>query len=102
MLVNVLGQEDCVRIPVQQNGEVVTFLKVKNTSKDVFLKALSKHLFGNFGNQYWAANTIIIDDSSIKHILNPPDNVVLLDSWTAEILEQFDKFLVDKLLGYTC
>ena len=45
-------------------------MKVKGTYKDIFLKTLSKGLFAKFNGKFIKKNTIIIDDSPVKHILN--------------------------------
>ena len=45
-------------------------MKVKGTHKDIFLKTLSKGLFTKFNGKFRKKNTIIIDDSPVKHILN--------------------------------
>ena len=45
-------------------------MKVKGTHKDIFLKTLSKGLFAKFNEKFRKKNTIIIDDSLMKHILN--------------------------------
>ena len=52
-------------------------MKVKGTHKDIFLKTLSKGLFSRFNDKFTKENTIIIDDSPVKHILNAPENVLL-------------------------
>ena len=45
-------------------------MKVKGKHKDIFLKTLSKGLFMKFNGKFRKNNTIIIDDSPVKHILN--------------------------------
>ena len=47
-------------------------MKVKGTKKDLFLKIVQKHLFSSFGGRYSAKNTIVVDNSLVKHVLNPP------------------------------
>jgi hypothetical protein len=54
---------------------------MKGTNKDIFLKTLKKYLFYKYGGRYNKENTIVIDDTPVKHILNDPENVVLLESW---------------------
>jgi hypothetical protein len=34
-------------------------------------------LFSSFGGRYSAENTIVVDDSLVKHVLNPFENVIL-------------------------
>lgn len=97
---NVLGQEQCEKIKVKAPNGRVTFLKVKGTQKDVFLKTLSKHLFPSFGGHYSGFNTLVVDDSPLKHILNNPGNVILPDSWSNDSRGQSDTFLIGTLLPY--
>lgn len=97
---NVLGQEQCEKIKVKAPNGRVTFLKVKGTEKDVFLKTLSKNLFPSFGGRYSASNTLVVDDSPMKHILNHPTNVILPDSWSSDSRGQSDAFLMGTLLPY--
>ena len=99
MPVHVLGQEDCDRIKVLRNKRL-SFMKVPGTNKDVFLKTLKKHLYNNFNGRFKADNTIIVDDSAIKHVLNKPANVVLLDSWSYKGEGSSDSFLMEKLLSW--
>jgi hypothetical protein len=98
--VHILGQEQCDRVKVLKNRKI-TYLKVKGTKKDLFLKTLKRHLFRKFDGRYTEQNTIIVDDSPVKHILNEPQNVVLLDTWTYEsVPNRSDLFLVESLLPY--
>ena len=55
-------------------------MKMKRTKKELFLKTIQKHLFFDFDGSYSAKNTIVVDDSLMKHILNPSKNVILLES----------------------
>ena len=55
-------------------------MKVKDTHKDIFLKALSKGLFGKFNSKFTKENTIIVNNSLVKYILNNLENVLLLVS----------------------
>ncbi len=96
---NILGQEHCDRIKVLQN-RTITFLKVKGTRKDLFLKTLEKSLFHSFGGRYTKGNTIIVDDSPMKHLLNEPENVILLDAWSHKESGSKDVSLVTSLLPY--
>ena len=76
----------------------VTTMKVKGTHKDIFLKTLSKRLFGRFGGKFTKENTLVIDDSPVKHILNNSKNVLLPVSWLHDGAGQSDTFLIDTLL----
>ena len=73
-------------------------MKVKGTHKDIFLKTLSKHLFGRFSGKFTKENTLVIDDSPVKHILNNSENVLLPVSWLHNGAGQLDTFLIDTLL----
>ena len=95
---NILGQESCDRIRVQDDRGKVSYMKVKGTQKDLFLKTLQKHLFHAFNGRYSADNTIIVDDSPMKHVLNPPENVILPKTWAYAGAGQADTYLVDTLL----
>jgi hypothetical protein len=78
----------------------VSFLKVKFTYKPVFLKVLRKELFFGFNGRYAEDNTIIVDGSPPKHVLNPSENVILPEAWTFAGASQVDTFLMDTLLPW--
>ena len=73
----ILGQDSCDRINIMERNNRVTTMKVKGTHKDIFLKTLSKGLFGRFNGKFTKENTLVIDDSTVKHILNNSENVLL-------------------------
>ena len=75
-------------------------MKVKGTHKDIFLKTLSKGLFTKFNGKFRKKNTIIIDDSPMKHILNDSKNVLFPVSWSFDGAGQNNTFLMDKLLPW--
>ena len=75
-------------------------MKAKKTKKELILKTIHKHLFSGFDGRYYAKNTIIIDDSPVKHILNRCENVILPESWTFASVGQSDTYLMDKLLPW--
>jgi hypothetical protein len=75
--VAVYGQESCDTIQVN-NGEE---LKYPKSDKSIFLKTMSSHLFLGDASRYKENNTILIDDSPEKSILNNRGNVVFLKSW---------------------
>jgi hypothetical protein len=79
--VNILDQKSYDRIRVQDDWEKVSYMKVKGTKKNLFLKTIQKHLFHSFGGRYSAENTIVVDDNLVKHVLNPSKNVILPKSW---------------------
>ena len=98
MPLHILGQDSCDRINVMGRNNKVTTMKVKGTHKDIFLKTLSKRLFGRFGGKFTKENTLVIDDSLVKHILNDSENVLLPISWLHDGAGQSDTFLIDTLL----
>ena len=60
------------------NGEE---LKYPKSDKSIFLKTVSIHLFLEEASSYKENNTILIDDSPEKSILNNPGNAIFLKSW---------------------
>ena len=94
----ILGQDSCDRINVMGRNNRVTTMKVKGTHKDIFLKTLSKGLFGRFNGKFTKENTLVIDDSPVKHILNDWENVLLPVSWLHDGVDQSDTFFIDTLL----
>ena len=94
---NILGQESCIRIRVQDDWGKVLYMKVKGTKKDLFLKTLQKHLFSSFGGRYAAHNTIVVDDSPVKHVLNLLENIILPETWTFVETRQSDTYFMDML-----
>jgi hypothetical protein len=96
--VNILGQESCELIRICDTQGKMSFLKVKGTDKPMFLKVIRRHLFFGFNGRYVEDNTVIVDDSLPKHLLNPPQNVILPESWTFASVGQADTYLMDTLL----
>jgi len=94
------GQEHCKRVVTEVSNRVSRFLKVKGTDKDVFLKTLSVGLFPKYLDFFTPENTIIVDDSAYKHVLNNPENVLLADSWSPNGVGANDTFLLGVLLPW--
>ena len=99
-LLNILGQESCNWIRVQDNRGKVSYMKVKRTKKDLFLKTLQKYLFSNFESRYSVDNIIIVDNSPMKHILNPLENIILPKTRAFVGTGQADINLMDTLLPW--
>ena len=78
----ILGQDDCDRVPLHKVGNRMFYMKEVGTQKDIFLKTLSNHLFNSFDGRYTPANTLVIVDSPIKHMLNLSKNILLLPTWS--------------------
>ena len=99
--IRVLGQGDCDRVPVRRDGPRTVYMKEEGSQKDIFLKTLSTHLFDKYDGQYTRENTLIIDDSPIKHMLNLKENVLLLPSWShTDENSARDRILLEKVLPY--
>ena len=96
----ILGQEHCRKIVTAITENVPQYLKVKNSDKEVFLKTLSTDVFPKYNSVFTKENTIIIDDSPYKHVLNDPQNVVLLDTWSYKGDGWNDTFLLNVLLPW--
>ena len=75
--VAIYGQESCDTIQVN-NGEE---LKYPKSDKSIFLKTMRSHLFLGEASRYKENNTILIDDSPEKSILNNTGNAIFLKSW---------------------
>lgn len=91
------GQNSCEVVKVRGLRNKLSNLKVKGTNKDLFLKPLDK-LFDALDSKFHPHDTIIIDDSREKHVVNEPENVVLPVSWSERDVS--DRFLVDELLPW--
>ena len=74
---NILGHESCNWIRVQDDVGKVSYMKMKGTKKDLFLKMLQKYLLSRFGGRYSTNNTIVVNNSPVKHVLNPSENIIL-------------------------
>lgn len=94
------GQEHCAKIVTSIENRKKSFLKVKGTEKEVFLKTLSHGLFPVDRECFTNYNTIVVDDSAYKHVLNNPENVLLTETWSYEGDGPKDTFLLDILLPW--
>ena len=74
--------------------------EMKGTKKDPFLKTLQKHFFFSFGGRYFVDNIIVVDDSLVKHILNPSENIILPKTWIFVRAGQADTYFMDTLLPW--
>jgi NLI interacting factor-like phosphatase len=73
--------------------------KELGTNKELYLKNMDV-LFGDSRVHLASHNTVIVDDSPRKHIMNNPENVILLDSWYNRSNGEKDSFLLDILLPW--
>ena len=77
------------------------YMKEVGTQKDIFFKTLSNHLFNSYDGHYTLANTLIINNSPIKHMLNLSKNILLLSTWSYEgDGAGRDSVLMEELLPY--
>jgi hypothetical protein len=76
-LVVVYSQESCESIQVKKGVD----LKYPKSEKSIFLKTLNTRFFLDYGCRYTNDNTILIDDSPEKSILNDTWNAIFLKSW---------------------
>ena len=72
-------------------------IKVKDTYKDIFLKTLSRGLFGKFDGKVTKENTTIINDSTVKHLLNDSKNVLIPVSCLQDGAGPSNTFLINTL-----
>ena len=97
----ILSQEDYDRIPLRKDGNRMFYMKEVSTQKDIFLKTLLNHLFNSSDSRYTPANTLVIDDSPNKHMLNLSKNILLLLTWSdkGDGVSR-DSVLMEELLPY--
>ena len=98
MPLHIFGQDSSIQILIMGKNNRVTNMKVKGTHKDNFLKTLRKDTFPKFIDKFTKNNTIVIDNSQVKHILNNSKNVLSSVSWLHNGLGQNDMFLINTLL----
>lgn len=86
----ILGQKACGKIPIADK----TFLKYpdNNTGKIIFLKTLKTALFENYDGRFTVENTLLVDDSPEKSVLNVSGNALFLPAWDKDQME--DSFLL--------
>ena len=72
---------------------------VPGTQKELFLKNLDT-LFYGYRGIFNSGNTIIVDDSPLKHIMNRPENVLLPNPWSNCGNGDHDTFLLRTLLPW--
>ena len=77
-----VNHEDDRDAELRKVGNRMFYMKEVGTQKGIFLKTLSNHLFNSFDGRYTLANTLVIDDSPIKHMLNLSENIFLLPTWS--------------------
>ena len=80
----VLAQDSCTTLRCQDSSRRLITYMVPKMQKELFLKNLDT-LFYGYRGIFNAGNTIIVDNSPLKHIMNRPENVLLyellVESW---------------------
>jgi NLI interacting factor-like phosphatase len=95
----VLGQEQCNILKCRnKRGKIVNY-KVKGTDKDLFLKPLDK-LFELQDSIFSFQNTIIVDDSPMKHVTNFSWSVLLFETWSYKGEGAMDENLMGDILPW--
>nr|PNR63283.1 hypothetical protein PHYPA_001708 [Physcomitrium patens] len=95
----VLGQDSCTTIWFRDSSGRLTTFMVPGTHKELFLKNLDT-LFFDYKGIFNSENTIIVDDSPLKHIMNDSKNVLLPNSWSNDGNGNRDTFLLRTLLPW--
>ena len=72
---------------------------VPGTQKELFLKNLDT-LFSGYRGIFNSGNTVIVDDTPLKHIMNKSKNVVLPNPWSNYVNDEQDTFLLRTLLPW--
>ena len=72
----VLAQGLCTRLKCQDSSEQLTTFMVPGTQKELFLKNLDT-MFSGYRGIFNSGNTVIVDDTPLKHIMNRFENVML-------------------------
>ena len=94
-----LAQDSCTTVRCRDSlGRLTTFM-VPGTQKKLFLKNLDT-LFYGYRGIFNSGNTIIVDDSPLKHIMNRPENVLLPNPWSNRGNGDRDTFLLRTLLPW--
>ena len=99
MPVYILGQDSSKTVKCKDTSRQLVSFKELRTDKELFLKNLES-LFSSSRGNFSCNNTVIVDDSPCKHIMNKPENVVLPDAWSDRGNGDKDTFLLNVLLPY--
>ena len=95
----VLAQDSCTTLRCRDSSGQLTTFMVPGTQKELFLKNLDI-LFCSYRGIFNSGNTIIVDDSPLKHIMNRPENVFLPNPWSNRGNSDRDTFLLRTLLPW--
>ena len=95
----VLAQDLCTTLRCQDSSRQLTTFMVPGTQKELFLKNLDT-LFCGYRGIFNSRNTIIVDNSPLKHIMNKLENVLLPNLWSNRGNGDWDTFLLHTLLPW--
>ena len=95
----VLGQDACKMLKRWDGAGTWIPYKEPGTDKPLLLKNLDV-LFGNSQSNFTPENTVIVDDSRRKHIMNKPENVIISETWSNRGKGDKDTFLLGVLLPW--
>ena len=95
----VLGQESCTTIRCRDSSGRLSTYMVPGTQKELFLKNLDT-LFCGYWGIFNSENTVIVDDTPLKHIMNKSENVLLPNPWSHRGGNDRDTFLLCTLLPW--
>ena len=93
----VLGEDSCSMLKCRTPHGQISYFKVSGMNKELFLKNLDNLLKG-YSGRFTFANTIVVDDSPSKHIMNDLQNVVLPRLWSHIGDGPSNNFLLSDLL----
>ena len=93
-----LAQDLCTIVRCRDSsGRLTTFMVPR--MQELFLKNLDT-LFCGYRGIFNSRNTIIVDDSPLKHIMNRPENILLPNPWSNRGNGDGDTFLLRTLLPW--
>jgi len=95
----VLSQVSYTKLKCKDDSGKITTFKEPGTSKELFLKNLSTLFKDSWGN-FTLENTIVVDDSPSKHIMNNFKNVILPNAWSNRSNGPKDTFFRDTFLPW--
>ena len=92
-----LVQDSCTTLRCRDSSGRLTTFMVPGMQKELFLKNLDT-LFCGYRGIFNSRNTIIVDGSPLKHIMNRLENVLLPNPWSNRGNSDRDTFLLRILL----
>ena len=95
----VLGQESCTTIRCRDSFGWLSTYMVPGMQKELFLKNLDT-LFYGYRRIFNLGNTVIVDDTPLKHIMNKSENILLPNPWSHCGGDDYDIFLLCTLLPW--